>query len=141
MSKSPTINSLRRKRAEIAGAIRELDARIHDLRRDLGHVDATLKMFDPTAQPRLIKPVRPYRPANRIFERKELTVRILTALREAESVAMTIEGIAARIVADKGLDTAAKPMVRRVAIIALKALQKRGVVTGEKASGHWALKP
>jgi hypothetical protein len=42
-----------------AGQIRELDARIHDLRREQGHIDATLKMFDPDAQPRLIKPVQP----------------------------------------------------------------------------------
>jgi hypothetical protein len=70
---SPIINGLRRKRAEILGSIRELDARMRGLRRDLAPVDATLKLFDPTAQPRLIKPVRPYRPQNRTFERKELS--------------------------------------------------------------------
>jgi hypothetical protein len=59
MGTSPVINALRRKRAELAGQIRELDARIHDLRREQGHIDATLKMFDPDAQPRLIKPVQP----------------------------------------------------------------------------------
>src|ERR1700722_3688240 len=111
MSKSPTINPLRRKRAEIAGQIRELDARIHDLRRDQGHIDATLKMFDPAAQPRLIKPIRPYRPSNRIFERKEVRIRVTNILREAEGVPMTIEAIAARIVAEKGLEAVAEPVV------------------------------
>ena len=53
-------------------------------------------------------------------------------LREAEGVPMTTEAIAARIVADKGLDAAAEPMVRRVAIIALMALRKRGVVIGDR---------
>ena len=138
MSKSPTINALRRKRAEIAGQIRELDARIHDLRRDQGHIDATLKMFDPDAQPRLIKPVRPYRPTNRIFERKEVTIRIMNLLREAEGVPMTTEAIAARIVGDKGLEAAAEPMVRRVAIIALTALRKSGAANRDKAPG-WTL--
>jgi hypothetical protein len=137
MSKSPTINALRRKRAEIAGQIRELDARIHDLRRDQGHIDATLKMFDPDAQPRLIKPVRPYRPSNRIFERKEVRIRVTNMLREAEGVPMTTEVMAARIVADKGLEAIAEPMVRRVAIIALKALQKRGVVASD--GKQWAV--
>jgi hypothetical protein len=70
MATSPIISALRRKRAELAGQIRERDARMHDLRREQGHIDATLKMFDPNAQPRLIKPVRPYRPTNFILERK-----------------------------------------------------------------------
>jgi hypothetical protein len=43
MSTSPVINSLRR-RAEISGSIRELDARIHDLRRNLAHIDATIEV-------------------------------------------------------------------------------------------------
>jgi hypothetical protein len=63
-------------------------------------------------------------PQKRIFERKELSLRILTALRKADVAPMTLEAIAARIVADKGLNAAAEPMVRPVAIIALKALQK-----------------
>jgi hypothetical protein len=141
MSKSPTINALRRKRAEIAGQIRELDARIHDLRRDQGHIDATLKLFDPNEQPRLIKPVRPYRPSNRIFERKEVRIRVTNMLREAEGAPMTTEAIAARIVADKGLDAAAEPMVRRVAIIALNALRKSGAAAHDKASGGWTITP
>jgi hypothetical protein len=131
MATSPVINALRRKRAELAGQIRELDSRIHDLRREQGHVDATLKLFDPDAQPRLIKPVRPYRPTNRIFERKEVRIRVTNMLREAEGVPITTEAIAARIVADKGLEAIAEPMVRRMVIIALKALAKRGAVAGD----------
>jgi len=139
MGTSPVINALRRKRAELAGQIRELDSRMHDLRREQGHIDATLKMFDPDAQPRLIKPVRPWRPQNRIFERKEVRIRVTNMLREAEGVPMTTEAIAARIVADKGLDAVAEPMVRRVAIVALAALRKRGTADRDKASGGWAI--
>jgi hypothetical protein len=42
---------------------------------------------------------------------------------------------------DKGLDAAAKLMVRRGAIIALKALQRRSVVmVGEGSPTRWELK-
>jgi len=68
MSASPVINCLRRKRAEISGMIRDLESRAHAVRRDLAHIDATLKMFDPGAPRRTIKPLRPYRPRNRMRE-------------------------------------------------------------------------
>jgi hypothetical protein len=57
-------------------------------------------------------------------------------LREAEGVPMTTEAIAARIVADKGLEDVAEPMVRCAAIIALKAMTKRGVVASD-AGKRW----
>jgi hypothetical protein len=139
MSTSPVINSLRRKRAEIAGSLRELDARIHDLRRDLAHIDATLKLFDPSIEPRAIKPVRPWRPANRIFERKELTTRVLTALREAEGASLTLDAIAERIVGDKHLESVAGATVRRLSAVALAVLVKRGVVTTEDGR-RWTIK-
>src|SRR5271170_1499323 len=68
MSTTHVINSLRRKRAEVSGAIRDLETRIHAMKRDLAHIDATLKLFDPDSEPKTIKPVRPYRPRNRLFE-------------------------------------------------------------------------
>jgi hypothetical protein len=111
--------------------IRELNAQMHTFRASLAHIDATLKLLDPDAQPRLIKPIRPYRPQNRIFERKELLVRVTTMLREAEGVPMTTEAIAARIVADKGIEAVAEPMVTRVSAIALRSLLKRGVVKSD----------
>jgi len=88
-------------------------------------------MFDPKAQPRLIKAIRPYRPRNRLFEPKELSVRILTVLREAQGEPLTLDAIAERIVGDKGLGAAAAPMVRPIAAIALLALKKRGIVAGD----------
>src|SRR5271170_297010 len=118
MSTSPVINGLRRKHAEVSGEIRQLDARIHDLRRDLAHIDATLKLFDPAAQPRLIKPVRPYKPQNRVFAPKELSIRVMNALREAEG-GLALEAIVARVMAEKGLDATAERTIRRVTVIAL----------------------
>jgi len=68
MSASPVTNSLRRKRAEISGMIRDWQSRAHAMRRDLAHIDATLKMFAPDCEPRTIKPLRPYRPRVRLSE-------------------------------------------------------------------------
>ena len=52
---------------------------------------------------------------------------------------MTTEAIAARIVADKGLDAVAERMVRRVAIIALKALKKRGIMMTGGSPPAWSI--
>jgi hypothetical protein len=141
MSKSPAINALRRKHAEVSGQILDAEKSVHAMRRDLAHIEATLRILDPTCQPRLIVRKRPRKPPNRIFARKVVLVRVTTMLREAEGVSMTIEAMVARIVADKGLDAAAEPMVRRVALIALRALQKRGLATGEGKPELWTLKP
>jgi hypothetical protein len=140
MATSPVINALRRKRAELAGLIRELDARIHDLRRDQGHIDATLKLFDPDAQPRTIKPVRPYRPRNRLFEKKELSVRVMTALSEAGDGGTTIDAIAERIMTEKGLEAPAARMIRGVIAIALKGLKRRSVaMVNSETSPRWSV--
>jgi hypothetical protein len=139
MSTSPVINALRRKRAEISGSIRGLEGRIHNLCHSLAHVDATLKLFDPDAEPKMIKPVRPRRPQNRIFERKELSIRVMNALREAQDGSATVEAMVARIMADKGLQPVAEPTIRRMVATTLTALRKCGVVASDKASGRWAI--
>jgi hypothetical protein len=99
------------------------------MRRDLAHIDATLRMLDPTNQPRSVVPTKSRKPRNSIFQRKEILVRVMTILREAESAPITTEAIAARIVADKGLEAVAEFMVTRLATNALKILEKREVVT------------
>jgi len=142
MSTTHVINSLRRKRAEVSGAIRDLETRIHALKRDLAHIDATLKMFDPNGEPKTIKPVRPYRPRNRLFEPKELSIRVMTALREADGNAAAVDAIAERIMADKGLKEPAGHMIRGVVAMTLRGLRKRGIVgLTEETPPRWGLKP
>jgi hypothetical protein len=140
MSDPHVVSALRRKRAEVAGMIRDLDGRVHALRRDLAHIDATLKLFDAKAEPRLIKPVRPYRPRNRLFEKKELSIRVMNALREG-GAPMTIEAITERIMREKGLDEPAGRMIRGVVAIALRALKRRAIVTvTDETPARWAVK-
>jgi hypothetical protein len=99
-------------------------------------------MLDPSAQPRLIKPIRPHRPKNRLFAPKELSIRVMNALREAEGGSLTIEAIVQRIMAEKGLSAPAGRMIQGVVAITLKGLRKRGVViVSDDAPAHWSVKP
>lgn len=142
MSTSPVLNSLRRKRAEVAGLIREADSRAHALRRDLAHIDATLKLFKPDIEPRLIKPVRPYRPRNRLFERKELSIRVLTAIREAPEASVSLGGIVQRIMMDKGIAPEAAQTIRRLVMIVLSGMKRRGVLTEtDETPSRWRVSP
>jgi len=141
MSTSPVINSLRRKRAEVSGEIRDLEGRIHALRRDLTHIDATLKMFAPDTEPRTIKPIRPYRVRNRLFEPKELSIRVMTALRESGGTA-TPDAIVERIIADKGIDPVATQTIRRITMIVLKGMKRRGTLaTTDETPQRWTVRP
>jgi hypothetical protein len=115
---------------------RELESRVHALKRDLAHIHATLKMFDPDGEPKTIKPVRPYRPRNRLFEPKELSIRVMTALREADGNTATLDAIVERIMKDKGLNAPAG-----VVAIALRGLRKRGIAAlTEETPPRWGLR-
>jgi hypothetical protein len=52
------ISGLARKRAELAGELRELEARAAQLRADLFHLNATIRLLDPNAAPEAIRPKR-----------------------------------------------------------------------------------
>ena len=55
-----TIHALRRKRAEVLGAVFEAEEALNQRRIDLVHIDAVLRMFGPEAEPGDIKPCRTY---------------------------------------------------------------------------------
>lgn len=81
-----TISALKRKRAEIAGLIVDLEKRLTALRADLLHLDHTLRLFDPNVEPRHIAPKHPQIRNTGYFVRGELTRRIYDALREGQVV-------------------------------------------------------
>jgi hypothetical protein len=53
--------ALRERRAEIAGEITSTERRLAYLREALGHIDGTLRLFDPAADPSAIPRRRPYK--------------------------------------------------------------------------------
>jgi hypothetical protein len=141
MPKSPAISALRRKRAQILGAIKELDGQAERLRHDLAHVDATLSLLDPAPSPGPDRAAPPPSPRSRFFARKELSVRVMTALGEAARDWETAESIAAKIMADKGLADLSGPVIRKKTQAVLRIMEKRGLVISDGLSGRWALRP
>src|ERR687885_1833195 len=96
------INALVRKRAELAGLIEHRRAELDAMLANLGHLDATLRLFDPEIRPDAIRPKAP-RPAADPG-RPEITTRmVLDALRRAGEP-LSAREIAARLLAEGGVD-------------------------------------
>lgn len=53
-----TISALTKKRAETAGEIERLEEALGQLRADLVHLDAVLRIFDPEGAEKAVKPYR-----------------------------------------------------------------------------------
>jgi hypothetical protein len=97
-----TANALVAKRADILFEIGELEKRIEQLRTELVHLDAVLRMFRPDFKAEGL-PVRHRRPTKSpYFAHGELTKRIYDAMRTSETVSSG--EIAADAMRDKGLD-------------------------------------
>jgi hypothetical protein len=142
MSTSIIINALTTKAAEIRGQIAVLEGRISQQRADLGHVMATLRMFDPSAaQP--IKAKHPARPRATFFAAGEISKRCRDALREATEP-VSADEIATKAMGDKGLDAADQAtrsdMARRL-MWALHRLESAGQArkVGTGVGARWAL--
>ena len=77
------INALIRKRAEIAGQIRDLERQTDQLRAEMIHVNSVLRLFPPDIETEKI-PAKPRSPQrSEYFARGELTRICLNALRDA----------------------------------------------------------
>src|SRR5690348_2602985 len=100
------ISALVRKRAELAGLIELRRAGLETMTANLGHLDATLRLFDPEIRLDAIRP-KPPRPAADPG-RPEITTRmVLDALRRAEEPLGARE-IARRLLAEMGTAADAK---------------------------------
>ncbi len=103
MAEPHVVSALVAKRAKLAGEIAAAEKRLDQLRADLIHVDAVLRLFDSAAEPEAIPPKLPRR-RTRWFADGELPRRVLDALRTAGGVPLAAEEIAARIAVDKCLE-------------------------------------
>ena len=111
--------ALSRKRAELAGEVEALAIRCDQLRADLAHLDAAIRIMCPEAEPELIPSKKPSRKGCDWFGRQELPRLSLGALRSAEQPLSCME-IARAVMVCKGLDPADHTLVQRIA----------GMVTG-----------
>lgn len=132
--------ALRERRAEMAGEITEAERRLRNLKAAIVHVDATLRLFDPDADPSTIASKRPYR-RTKLFGQGKLNRLILDALRDADRPMATLE-VVDSIVATLGYGPdAAKGMKGRVRANLLYLWKTRGLVTkeGERETARWSL--
>jgi hypothetical protein len=132
--------ALRERRAEMAGEITSIERRLRDLRASLVHLDATLRLFDPDAEPTKIPGKRPYKRV-KLFGAGKLNRLILGALRRGGRPMTTAE-IIASIVAELGYGPeAAKGMSNRVRANLRYLDKERGLVTkeGDRQGVTWAL--
>jgi hypothetical protein len=145
MTETHVVSALRAKRAEISGHIYELEKKIGRLRASLIHVDESLRLFSPGADPDAIPPKRPYR-RTRYFAARELSRRCVDTLREANPTLMTTAQIAVIIMLAKGYpadDDALKAVVIEMVVTVLRRLCKDGSVikSGTTQDAQWTLAP
>jgi hypothetical protein len=139
MAESHVASALADKRAEIAGMIARAQQQIGQFRADLSHVDATIRLFAPAMKPETI-PAKRIRQSDPLFERGELSRRVLDALRRAGAPIRAPDLVRA-VMIDSGLDPGDRANFAHVqwkVRDTLKRLNKRGLVASEGA-GHGVL--
>lgn len=132
--------ALKERRAAIDGELRQCEQRLRHLREMLGHLDATLSLFDPDGNPKAIKAKRPYRRV-KLFGAGALSRHILNAMRKGGRPMTTLEIVAA-VIADLNFgEDAAKGMKRRVRSSLLYLWKVRGLIVkdGERETARWRL--
>lgn len=132
--------ALKEKRATIAGEIELAKRKLAWLQQQLGHVDATLALFDPSLEPSTIPNRRPRTHIN-LFRQGELSRLVLGALRDAERPLTTAEIVAA-ILDKQGLGEEAQPVIRRRVTANLAYHKRQGNVVrgGDERKPVWALR-
>lgn len=129
------VSGLVKRRAELAGEAEALKARLAQIATDLGHLDATIRLFAPDFDLAAIRPKRPR--AAGTAGRGEMSRAVLGVLREAAEP-MTTAAVVAAVMATRGMDAqdkAAGRMMDRVGM-ALRRQEKNEVVRGERREGQ-----
>jgi hypothetical protein len=116
------ISALRNKRAELAGALRQLEQQLVHQRADLAHLDATMRLFDPTIRPKEIRPKLP-RERNAWFRQGECLRLIYDALREATQP-VTTRDLAESIMGVKDIPAADNDRRERIQKTLLASLNR-----------------
>lgn len=139
MAESHVVSALVSKRAEIAGMIARTQQQLGQFRADLVHVDATIRLFAPAVVPETI-PAKRIRQSDLLFERGELSRRVLDALRRAGEPIRAPDLVRA-VMIDTGLDPADRASFARVqwkVADTLNRLNKRGLLASG-GIGHGVL--
>ena len=119
------LSALIEKRAEVAGEIRTLEDRAEQLRADLLHLDAVIRLMNPGFQPEAIRP-KVRRPRRNWFGQNELLRAVLEVLRRAGGEQpMSAREVALAVMERKGFDPNDAATVRLVEKRVFSALKRR----------------
>jgi hypothetical protein len=134
------LSALRKKRAELASEIVHLERQLRHRRDALGHVDATLRLLDPSVNTKEI-PNKRYPKRVRLFRQGELGRLILGALRDGNGQPVTTAAVVTAILKAGGHGEAARTALAPRVRSNLAYLERRQLVTklGDRASACWQL--
>lgn len=136
------IHALKDRRATLAGEIVKMKEGIRYREEQLTHLDACLRVLDPSYRADTVPPKRLRQV--KLFGGGELNRLILDALRRADGRPLSNREIAEAIVEAKGSGTEALPaLAKRVRANLTYLANKRGIVvkSGERAAALWRLRP
>ena len=146
MADPHVVSALVRKRQVLAGLLRECEKKAAGIREQLGHVDATLRMFAPDLRVRTVKPIRPKRPRFKFFTNGEIGKTIHAALRKAQGEPLSAGDIVATVVTSTGLDAADREMREGLTLCFMSGLyrmhsRQKVMKVGYGAGTKWFLPP
>jgi len=144
MAQSIIIHALVEKRAELSGAILELERQAKQARADLLHIDATLMLFDPDIRPHAIRAKQPTPQRLSYFEAGEMSRTCREVIRDAKGEPVSTEQIVAHVMAAKGLDLGDAKLHRELMkrfLWTLHSMLKAGSVqkVGHGLGARWML--
>lgn len=131
------LSALRNKRATLASEIVDLERQIRHRRDSLVHVDATLKLLDPSIEVEAI-PNKRLPKRIKLFRQGELQRLILGALRKASGPLPTAEIVTAVLAAGGHGESARRTMALRVrGNLAYMARRKLVEKIGDRRAAAW----
>lgn len=136
MTGSHVVSGLVVKRTELAGLVDHHRREIARIAGDLGHVDATIKMFAPEIDLNGVR-AREYRERNRYFRRGERPRVVLDALRTAGQI-LTTRQLTERVMVASGMEltTGIIESVQKSVLVIVKALQDKEKVCLQSRHRH-----
>lgn len=133
------LSALRDKRAVLASEIVQLERQLRHRRESLGHVDATLRLLDPSVDIDAIPTKRP-RKRIKLFRQGELGRMILKVLREANGPVSTSQIVTVMLAAGGHGETARPTLAPRVrGNLAYQERRRTVLKSGNGASARWHL--
>jgi hypothetical protein len=133
--------ALKNRRAELAGEVNRLKDQVAYRLEQLAHLDATIKLLDPSFAVETIRPKRPRQV--KLFGAGELNRSILDALRRADGRALSVTEIAMAILEAKGFGEAALPALSPRVRGNLNYLlnHRRAVLkSGDRLTARWVIR-